>query len=88
MVIDGVVVVGLGGKGTSDGRTPYSPADLMSFRGGVMGLDDAIGMIRPTPAAQTAGAVLPLPLVSRALCAYAAQAVPLSIPGARPQAAA
>jgi hypothetical protein len=38
--------VGLGGKGTSDGGAPYSVADLMSFRGGVVGLDAATGTVR------------------------------------------
>jgi polyvinyl alcohol dehydrogenase (cytochrome) len=45
-VIDGVVIVGIGCKGTSDGFVPYDAAALMEFRGGVIGLDAASGKVR------------------------------------------
>lgn len=45
-VVDGVVIVGIGGKGTSDGGRPYSAAALMAFHGGVVGLDAQTGMVR------------------------------------------
>jgi polyvinyl alcohol dehydrogenase (cytochrome) len=45
-VADGVVIVGIGGKGTSDGGFPYSSEMLMSFRGGVVGLDAETGQVR------------------------------------------
>jgi polyvinyl alcohol dehydrogenase (cytochrome) len=45
MVADGVVVVGLGGKGTSNGGVLISASELMTFRGGVVGLDAVTGAI-------------------------------------------
>jgi polyvinyl alcohol dehydrogenase (cytochrome) len=46
MVADGVVIVGIGGKGTSDGGLPYTSTMLMNFRGGVVGLDAMTGKVR------------------------------------------
>lgn len=45
-VVDGVAIVGIGGKGTSDGFAPFSSDMLMSFRGGVVGLDAESGEVR------------------------------------------
>ncbi|HET8939276.1 MAG TPA: PQQ-binding-like beta-propeller repeat protein [Polyangiales bacterium] len=45
-VVDGVVIVGIGCKGTSDGFVPFDEAALMAFRGGVIGLDAATGKVR------------------------------------------
>jgi hypothetical protein len=45
-VADGVVIVGIGGKGTSDGGAIISSSKLMAFHGGVVGLDDATGAVR------------------------------------------
>jgi outer membrane protein assembly factor BamB len=49
-VADGVVVVGLGCKGSGNGAsndgTPWLNSDLMAFRGAVVGLDAATGEVR------------------------------------------
>jgi outer membrane protein assembly factor BamB len=45
-VVDGVVIVGIGGKGTSNGGIPYASAELMMFHGGVAGLDAMTGELR------------------------------------------
>jgi polyvinyl alcohol dehydrogenase (cytochrome) len=45
-VVDGIVIVGIGGKGTSDGGFPLSSAQLMMFHGGVVGLDAMTGAVR------------------------------------------
>jgi polyvinyl alcohol dehydrogenase (cytochrome) len=46
VVADGLVIVGIGGKGTSDGGVPYDEALLMAFHGGVAGLDAKTGKLR------------------------------------------
>lgn len=45
-VVDGIVIVGIGGKGTSNGGVPYPSSALMMFHGGVIGLDAATGKVR------------------------------------------
>jgi outer membrane protein assembly factor BamB len=45
-VVDGVVIVGIGGKGTSDGAIPYPSSELMKFHGGVIALDAMSGTVR------------------------------------------
>jgi polyvinyl alcohol dehydrogenase (cytochrome) len=47
VVADGVLIVGIGCKGTADGTSgAFSPADLMMFRGAVVGLDAETGELR------------------------------------------
>jgi outer membrane protein assembly factor BamB len=45
-VVDGVVIVGIGGKGTSDGGIPYTQTELRMFHGGVIGIDAMTGAVR------------------------------------------
>lgn len=45
-VVDGIVIVGIGGKGTSDGFVPFTSDMLMSFHGGVVALDAKSGKVR------------------------------------------